>query len=132
MLGPIVFGLNQDEILLPDLVLITQALPEPYGELVDKETYLKPGSRFSIGRVAGLELINPNGKEAKAEIAELGGDELQNLLSDTMELSKRHARVEVVDPWSIVVKDLGSKNGTYVLGDRHNPEEVRKQLRLVR
>lgn len=130
-LGPIVLGLVQDKISLPGLVLVTQRLGGEQEEPTGRHTVLGEGHQLRVGRSRGLEIIDDRGNPDFARLEQLGGRVLQQALVKTEELSREHAQIEVVDSWTIKVKDMNSTNKTLVLGDPLSPEALRGNLRLV-
>ena len=61
----------------------------------------------------------------------LGRDEGLSIIVDSATVSRRHARIVVTDG-EAVVEDLGSKNGTFVQGERLNsPARIRDGDRLL-
>lgn len=130
-MGTVVFGLLQDELSLPAMTLVTRELSIPDQEVSGQSVDLEPGARLRLGRIFGMELLDASGSPDNARIRELGGDILLHSLRQTDTLSRRHAQVDVIDAWTVLIKDLGSTNGTYILGDPEDPEVLRRQLRVV-
>lgn len=130
-LGPIVFGFSQDEVMLPNVMMLTQELPTVREDLIGRATNLEPGYQLMLGRRTGIDVVNQRGQEAFSKVRQLGGRALVSTLKQTPELSREHAQIDVVDPWTIRIRDLGSTNTTLVLGDQLEPTALRNRFRVI-
>jgi DNA-binding winged helix-turn-helix (wHTH) protein len=81
-------------------------------------TDLEPEVRSRPGAASCFRLLGPGGEVGLAPGDNLiGRDADADVVIDSAKVSRRHARI-VVDDGGAVLEDLGSKNGTFLNGER--------------
>ncbi|AXH96811.1 FhaA domain-containing protein [Ornithinimicrobium avium] len=94
-----------------------------------------PSARPSRGRAPRPALeIDGRRVPLTAAVTTLGRDESADLVLDDPGISRRHAEVRIGNDGphlQVLLRDLGSTNGTYLNGDRVGDEELREGDRIT-
>lgn len=100
-----------------------------YLNTTSRISVLEPGTRLQLGRMHGVEVLSTAGNEEI--LGDLDPMILETIRSDEY-ISREHVQVSIIGPAELIVKDLGSTNGTFIKEVVESPEYRRSRLRLVK
>ncbi|MDB5160683.1 MAG: hypothetical protein JWO96_63 [Candidatus Saccharibacteria bacterium] len=131
-------GIPEEAGLHPSTVSFSEQKAGYQREILPRSADLEPGNSVRIGRRRGLEIFDAQGEVDEARMAQIYNPGLQASLKSDIHLSKEHLEIEVVEASDLIIRDLGSTNGTIVKYDDWIPDEGpvkpvirRGNLRLV-
>jgi hypothetical protein len=122
------------------VVCISEALAGYDRPIPGKVADLEPGNSVRLGRNNGIEIFDREGQIDEAKLRQIWDEEMVGSLRADDYLSREHTEVLVVSSSDLIIRDLGSKNGTIVKanniapGAKIIPQNIpgrRGRLRLV-
>jgi hypothetical protein len=131
-------GIPEEAGLRPSTVSFSERKAGYDRYILPRSAELEPGNSVRISRRRGLEIFDAQGAVDEVRMAQIYNPELQASLESDLHLSKEHLEIEVVGASDLIIRDLGSTNGTIIKYDDWTPDETparpvisRGHLRLV-
>jgi hypothetical protein len=131
-------GIPEEAGLHPSTVSFSEQKAGYQREILPRAAELEPGNSVRIGRRRGLEIFDQDGTIDENRMAQIYNPGLQASLRSDHHLSREHLEIEIVGASDLIVRDLGSINGTIIKHENWIPDEEpprpvirRGHLRLV-